>query len=199
MAFPVRVILASGSPRRRELLESLGWTFSVRVPDVPEAPLPGESPESLCERLAVAEGTVVAEENPEALVIAADTVVDIDGTVLGKPADPGDSYRMISLLNGRTHRVHSGIAVFLKGRVASDVVTSEVTFRRLCDGDLRAYAGSGEGRDKAGAYAIQGLGSLLVESIRGCYFNIVGLPLSRIGRLLEGFGIPVRDQWRVHA
>ena len=104
---------------------------------------------------------------------------------------------MISLLNGRAHRVHSGVAVFWNGRIADAVVTSEVTFRRLGETDLRAYVDSGEGLDKAGAYAIQGWGALLVESIRGCYFNIVGLPLSRVSSLLEELGIPVVSQWRV--
>ena len=198
MAFPVKMILASGSPRRRELLESLGWVFEVRVPDVPEDPLPGESPRVLCGRLARIKGASVAANAPsDTLVLAADTVVDLDGMLMGKPANREESFRMISLLNGRTHRVHSGVAVFWNERVADAVVTSEVTFRRLGETDLRAYVDSGEGLDKAGAYAIQGWGALLVESIRGCYFNIVGLPLSRVSSLLEELGIPVVSQWRV--
>jgi septum formation protein len=198
MAFPVKMILASGSPRRRELLESLGWVFEVRVPDVPEDPLPGESPCALCGRLARIKGaSVAANASPDTLVLAADTVVDLDGMLMGKPENPDDSFRMISLLNGRTHHVHSGVAVFWNERVADAVVTSEVTFRRLGETDLRAYVDSGEGLDKAGAYAIQGWGALLVESIRGCYFNIVGLPLSRVSSLLEELGIPVVSQWRV--
>ncbi len=198
MAFPVKMILASGSPRRRELLESLGWVFEVRVPDVPEDPLPGESPCVACGRLARIKGASVATNaSPDTLVLAADTVVDLDGMLMGKPENPDDSFRMISLLNGRTHHVHSGVAVFWNERVADAVVTSEVTFRRLGETDLRAYVDSGEGLDKAGAYAIQGWGALLVESIRGCYFNIVGLPLSRVSSLLEELGIPVVSQWRV--
>ncbi len=198
MAFPVKMILASGSPRRRELLESLGWTFEVRVPDVPEDTLPGESPDASCGRLARIKGaSVAANVSPDTLVLAADTVVDLDGMLMGKPENLEESFRMISLLNGRTHRVHSGVAVFWNERVASAVVTSEVTFRRLGETDLRAYVHSGEGLDKAGAYAIQGRGALLVESIRGCYFNIVGLPLSRVSSLLEELGIPVVSQWRV--
>lgn len=197
MAFPVKMILASGSPRRRELLESLGWTFEVRVPDVPEDPLPDESPEALCARLARIKGaSVAANVSPDTLVLAADTVVDLDGMLLGKPENLEESFRMISLLNGRTHRVHSGVAVFWNERIAGAVVTSEVTFRRLGETDLLAYVDSGEGLDKAGAYAIQGWGALLVESIRGCYFNIVGLPLSRVSSLLEELGIPVVSQWR---
>lgn len=198
MAFPLKIVLASGSPRRRELLESLGWMFEIRVPDVPEDPLPGESPVALCGRLARIKGAFVAANvPPDTLVLAADTVVDLDGMLMGKPENREESFRMISLLNGRTHHVHSGVAVFWNGRVASAVVTSEVTFRRLGETDLRAYVDSGEGLDKAGAYAIQGWGALLVESIRGCYFNIVGLPLSKVSSLLEELGIPVVSQWRV--
>ncbi len=184
------IVLASGSPRRRRLLEGLGWPFRVVVPEADESIDPSESPAEACGRLAAAKASAVAERvGPDALVIAADTIVVVDRSILGKPVDGEDGLRMLRLLRGRSHEVLTGVGVYWKDRRLAEVERSLVTFRDLSDADVEAYAATGEGRDKAGAYAIQGRGSLLVSGIEGDYFNVVGLPLCRLGMMLENLGL----------
>ena len=184
------VVLASGSPRRRELLEGLGWIFRVVVPEADESIKPSESPAEACGRLSAEKASLVAERvGPDALVIAADTIVVVDRAILGKPVDEEDGLRMLKLLRGRSHEVFTGTSVCWKGRCQTCVERSVVTFRDLSDADVAAYAATGEGRDKAGAYAIQGKGSLVVSGIEGDYFNVVGLPLCRLGMMLENLGL----------
>jgi septum formation protein len=197
MGGPVELVLASGSPRRRELLASLGWIFTVRVPSVDERLFPGENPGEAVERLSREKALAVAKECPHGWVIAADTVVALEGRILGKPADREESLEMLILLNGRTHSVFTGVTVASPRGLETASERTEVVFRRLSEHALRAYAASGEGDDKAGAYAIQGLGALLVDSIRGDYFNVVGLPLCRLSRMLEFLGFSLADQWRI--
>lgn len=185
---PDRLILASGSPRRREILESLGWRFEIRSPDADETSLYGERPRDMALRLASEKALSVSimPENSDALVIGADTVVDVDGTALGKPTDRADARRMLGLLSGRAHLVHTGVAVARgDALLASDVVTTSVTFGRLSDAEIDAFVASGLGDDKAGAYAIQGRGALLVEKIDGCYYNVVGLPAFCLNRMIK--------------
>lgn len=187
------MILASQSPRRKELLERAGFSFTVHAADIDESPLPGETPPQLVERLArsKAHATVpFARGTGDDLIIAADTVVwSPEVGVLGKPADELDALRMLTLLSGRTHFVTSGVSILLLE--GSSVVehtfheTTDVTFHPLSDAWLRAYVASGEPLDKAGAYAIQCRGAVLVKSIRGDYDNVVGLPLSRLVRELN--------------
>lgn len=187
------MILASQSPRRKELLERAGFSFTVHAADIDESPLPGETPPQLVERLArsKAHATVpFARKTGDDLIIAADTVVwSPEVGVLGKPADELDALRMLTLLSGRTHFVTSGVSILLLE--GSSVVehtfheTTDVTFHPLSDAWLRAYVASGEPLDKAGAYAIQARGAVLVKSIRGDYDNVVGLPLSRLVRELN--------------
>lgn len=187
------MILASQSPRRKELLERAGFSFTVHAADIDESPLPGETPPQLVERLArsKAHATVpFARKTGDDLIIAADTVVwSPEVGVLGKPADELDALRMLTLLSGRTHFVTSGVSILLLE--GSSVVehtfheTTDVTFHPLSDAWLRAYVASGEPLDKAGAYAIQCRGAVLVKSIRGDYDNVVGLPLSRLVRELN--------------
>ncbi|MDR2137838.1 MAG: Maf family protein [Synergistaceae bacterium] len=206
----IDVLLASGSPRRRELLKDLGWSSRVRVavPRVDESPLPGELPEELCLRLAAAKAEAVAENDANTgdnlLIIAADTVVVVDGDVLGKPRDRDESLKMIARLQGRTHEVLTGVAVRWKerkerkgqnGRAVSGLERTRVCFRPLDEAAMRAYVETGEGLDKAGAYAIQGKGALLVSSIEGDYFNVVGLPLCRLAAMLETMGLDLPRLW----
>ena len=191
---PLSILLASGSPRRRALLAALGWRFEWTAPRVDESPLPGEAPEALCERLArlKAEAPEVGEG---VLVLAADTIVVVDGRVLGKPADLGESRNMLARLQGRRHEVLTGVALRWNGRTASAVERTEVCFRSLTPGEVAVYAATGEGMDKAGSYAIQGRGALLVSGIDGDYFNVVGLPLCRLGMLLESVGLSLERLW----
>ena len=185
----MRIILASGSPRRRALLGELGLTFEVYKPDADESHSPDENPETLCERLACLKARAGAKVFPDSLVIAADTIVVIDGQVLGKPLDRQDSMRMLRLLQGREHYVFTGLAVCLGEKLLSHAERTAVKFRPLTESEIHAYAETGEGDDKAGAYAVQGLGSLLIEGINGDYFNVVGLPLCQLGLMLREFGV----------
>lgn len=185
----VDLLLASRSPRRRELLDQVGLTYRVLDPDVDETPEPGESPQALVERLARAKaraGRTAAEGLP---VLAADTAVVADGVALGKPADAAHALAMLERLSGRSHVVVSGIAVAADGAIASRVVESIVTLRPTTTAERRAYWASGEPDGKAGAYAIQGLGAVFVERLEGSYSNVVGLPLFETLALLCDHGV----------
>jgi septum formation protein len=175
------LVLASGSPRRRELLTQLGVTFDVVPAAVDETPLPGESPRDLVRRLAVAKAAAVDGEP----VLAADTIVEVDGEILGKPADATDARRMLRRLSARSHHVHTGVAVRHGERVEVEVVTTVVRFVPLTESAVDWYLATGEPFDKAGAYAIQGAGGVFVEAIRGSVSNVVGLPLTTAARLLD--------------
>ncbi|HET9229561.1 MAG TPA: Maf family protein [Thermoanaerobaculia bacterium] len=179
-------MLASGSPRRRELLEGLGLRFRVRPVDLDESPLPGEAPRDYVLRLALEKATARVE--PGELVLAADTTVVVDGEILGKPQDDEDARRMLRLLSGRDHSVLTGIAL----GDAAEVDETRVRFAPLSDAEIDWYVATGEPRDKAGAYAIQGLGSLFVESVEGNYWNVVGLPVPRLYRLFARLGYDLK-------
>jgi len=186
-----RFILASGSPRRRELLQNARFEFEVVPSTVPEQGMPGETPEALVRRLAVAKASQVAASVPRGgLVLGADTVVVVEAEVLGKPADAEDAARMLRRLSGRSHRVLTGVCVVKAPDHIHGVVhaSTEVWFRNLDEPEIRAYAASGEPMDKAGAYAIQGIASRFVTRIEGSYSNVVGLPVSLVDRLLSPFG-----------
>lgn len=189
---PVQLVLASASPRRRELLAGLGLTFGVRAAGVDETPLPGEAAAAYVERLACEKAlasAAAADGGALELVLAADTTVVVDGMILGKPEDATDAARMLRLLAGRWHQVQTGLAARAPdGRLLSLVETSEVRMVALDEERLDWYVGTGEPRDKAGAYAIQGLGALLVAEIRGNYGNVVGLPLPAADQLLRTLG-----------
>ncbi len=191
----IDIVLASGSPRRRDLLKGLGWRFRVVVPQVDETPRLGESPVRLCSRLSAEKAASVQNLRVDALVIAADTIVVVDGEILGKPSDKKESMEMLRRLQGRSHEVLTGIGLFWKGSMVSDVERTVVHFRALDAAAVAAYAETGEGMDKAGAYAIQGKGALLVSSIEGDYFNVVGLPLCKLGSVLEEMGLDLPRQW----
>ncbi|MDR1742141.1 MAG: Maf family protein [Synergistaceae bacterium] len=189
------VVLASASPRRAELLRGLNWSFDVAAPNVDESGKDGESPEEFCLRLAHDKAAIAACSRGDALVIGADTAVVVNGLVLGKPTDFSDNMRMLALLSGRQHTVMTGLSVFLRGRSRGAVERTLVRFRELDGAMIRAYAETGEGLDKAGGYAIQGRGALLVSSIEGDYFNVVGLPLCRLWTMIEEVMGQSRETW----
>lgn len=183
-----RVILASASPRRRELLGLIGVPHEVRPADVDESIHPDEAPAVYAERVARAKVAAV-DPGDGAFVIAADTIVVIDDEVLGKPRDATDAARMLRLLSGRTHTVYTAVAVRRGTRVVSAVEHVAVTFRPLPDDRIASYIATGEPMDKAGAYGIQGFGATIVERIDGDYFAVMGLALGALVRLMEEVGV----------
>ncbi|MEX2543361.1 MAG: Maf family protein [Trueperaceae bacterium] len=182
------VVLASGSPRRRELLEALGLVFEVRPAEIDETPQPAEEPRRLVERLSASKAAHVAQSRPEALVVAADTVVVRHGVILGKPKDATENRRFLELLAGGDHDVFTGHCLRLGDRVASTVCRTRVSFRELSGPEMDRYVATGEGLDKAGGYAIQGHGAALVPRLDGCYFNVVGLSLAAVVELAADLG-----------
>jgi septum formation protein len=177
------LILASGSPRRAELLRTIGWTFEVVVPDVDETLLPGEGALAYVRRVSLAKATTVSAP-PGATVLAADTCVELGGTVLGKPADAADARRMLTELSGRSHHVHTGVAVRHAGESRVETCTTLVTFARLSADQIDAYVATGEPLDKAGAYGLQGAAGAFIPRVRGSVSNVIGLPLHLIAELL---------------
>jgi septum formation protein len=179
------LVLASGSPRRRELLALLDVDFTVVAPAIDETPRPEEAAANVVIRLAAEKGAAVAAIHPDAVVIAADTCIDVGGVVLGKPIDAADARRMLRLLGGRAHLVHTGVAVTVDGAQATTMTTSVVTVAALTEGDIDWYVGTGEPLDKAGSYALQGAGGVFVERVDGSVSGVLGLPLHETARLLE--------------
>ncbi len=187
----MKIILASASPRRRELIKNLGIEYEVKTADCEEETIFGEHPKDTVIRLSRTKALWVAErEERPAIVIGADTVVAIDDKILGKPASRDEAAKMLRELSGRTHRVYTGMTVTDGNKTVSEYVMTDVKFYELSDKQIESYVNTGEPMDKAGAYGIQEYGSLLVESISGDYFNVVGLPVSRLRRVLnENFGV----------
>jgi septum formation protein len=186
------IILASGSPRRRQLLEMLGIAFRVVVPDVDEGRAPAELPEGYVTRLAREKAASVAGREPGGVVLAADTTVVMRGHIFGKPETPAEAADMLHRLEGRKHQVMTAVAVARDRRLEHALDVTDVTFRPLSDAQIAAYVATGEPLDKAGAYAIQGKGAALVEGIRGDFFGVMGLPLRLALDLLERFGVRYR-------
>ncbi len=187
-----RLVLASGSPRRRQLLALLGISPRVVVPGVDELRPEGEPPADYVVRVARAKAGAVAGREPGAVVLAADTAVVLGDAVFGKPGDPAEAVAMLLRLQGRTHQVMTAVAVAQDERIEHALDVSDVTFRSHDRAALAAYVATGEPLDKAGAYAIQGLGAPLVEEIRGDFFGVMGLPLRLVIDLLARFGLPYR-------
>jgi septum formation protein len=178
----VRLILASASPRRAELLRSAGYTFDVVVADVDESFRPGESPAAYVRRLAAEKSAAV--KVPDSIVLGADTTVVVDGEMLAKPRDEDEGRDMLRRLSGRTHQVLTGVSLRQGAYEVGRVETTSVVFRALTEDEVQWYAASGEGRDKAGGYAIQGLASRFIPRIEGSYSNVVGLPVACVADLL---------------
>lgn len=183
------IVLASASPRRRELLAGLGLNVVAHAADIDETVGDGEEPEDLVSRLAATKAAIVAARNPSELVIAADTVVVIDGQITNKPADGAENRSFLGRLSGRTHEVYTGHALRLGGRSDDAVVRTLVTFRQLDAEEIDNYVITGEGLDKAGGYAIQGRGAAMVSGIDGCYSNVVGLSLPTVVEAARRLGV----------
>ena len=187
----MEIILASGSPRRRELLERMGIEeFDIITSDVDETLDDSLPPAMQVEQLSCRKAEAVAAEQPEdALIIAADTVVALDGTILGKPVDEADAFRMLSALSGVRHHVYTGVTVILGDKTLTRHEVTSVDFRSLEPEEIELYIATGECMDKAGAYGIQGYGALLIEGITGDYYNVMGLPVALLAQMLKEFGV----------
>ena len=184
------IVLASASPRRRELLLLIGLEHEVRPANVDETRVGNEAPSAYANRLARAKAAAVP--SPDVITIGCDTIVVVDGDVLGKPTDESDAARMLRRLSGRSHLVMTAVAVAHARAILSDVVSVGVTFRALTDGEIADYIRTGEPMDKAGAYGIQGYGATIVDRVDGDYFAVMGLPLNRLVRLIESTGFTYR-------
>lgn len=187
----MEIILASGSPRRRELLARMGLRdFRVEPVDFDEGQVTAPAPALLVEALSRGKGDAAAARwGAQPLILTADTVVALEDTVLGKPKDAAEAVRMLTALSGREHQVYTGFTLRQGVRQVTGHQMTRVVFRKLTAEEIAAYVATGEPMDKAGAYGIQGFGALLVEEIRGDYFNVMGLPLCRVGQVLKDFGI----------
>jgi septum formation protein len=183
------LVLASASPRRQELLRSAGITFEVQPAHVPENPLPGEAAKASAERLAREKALAVARQRPHDCVLGADTVVVVDGQLLGKPSDAADAARMLRLLSGHEHQVITGVCLVVNGQPSVASETTVVTVSEITDKEIADYVVSGEPMDKAGAYAIQGIASRWIPRIEGDYSNVVGLPVALVWRMLRQAGV----------
>jgi len=181
------LILASNSPRRRELLEQAGIPYVSEPADVDESVLPGEAPGAYALRLALEKAQSTAGRHSEGLVLGADTIVVVDGDIMGKPASKEDAVRMLARLSGRSHVVMTGVALLdaATSRAVTGLEETSVRFREVSPDEIEDYASTGEPMDKAGAYGIQGRASVFVEGISGCFFNVVGLPLARVWKMMR--------------
>jgi septum formation protein len=184
----MKLVLASRSPRREQILRMLGFTFTCQTPDYEEIIPPGMEPERAPEYLARGKAVSLGDPGEDALILGSDTVVILGGKVLGKPGSEAEAVEMLSFLNGKTHRVVTGVALARRGKILeSGATTSEVTFALSSAETLREYAHCGEPMDKAGAYAIQGRGARLVEKVNGCFYNVMGLPVQLTLRMLNPY------------
>jgi len=180
-----KIVLASGSPRRAEIMNSVGWEFTKDVPDIDETELPGEAPDKYVQRLAKIKGKTVAARHPGELVLAADTTVVIDDTIIGKPRDLADARRMLKMLSGKRHDVLTGVALVKNGTAQVAMQRTGVKFAELTDAEINFLAEMGDPLDKAGAYAVQAQAALFIEGIEGDYWNVVGLPINLVYELLR--------------
>ena len=192
----MRLILASASPRRMDLLGGAGYAFEVEPAHVDESESAGEPPRAYVLRVAALKARAIAAKHPADLVLAADTTVVVGGAMLAKPADDDDARRMLGLLSGRTHDVLTGVVLVRAGRESSAVVETRVRFRTIAPEEIDWYVASGEPHDKAGAYGVQGLAARFVEAVDGSYSNVVGLPVEAVRALLEAEGVPPHDAAR---
>lgn len=183
----MKIVLASGSPRRKEILENMNLKFDIIKSEIEETTIENESPKDLVKRLSYEKAYDIASKNLDSIVIGADTVVVLDNNVLGKPKDEDEAFNMLKQMSGKEHDVITGVSILcldLKKEIC-DYCVSKVKFKNLSDEEIYSYIKTGECMDKAGAYGIQGLGGLLVEYIKGDYFNIVGFPISSVAEILK--------------
>lgn len=181
-----KLVLASGSPRRAELLNSVGWDFDKAVPDVDESEIEGETPEAYVQRLAAEKARTVAASYPGRIVLAADTTVVLFGEIIGKPIDLADARRMIARLAGNSHEVLTGVAIAQNGTEKVGLQSTRVKFAHMSDAEIDFLVAKGDPLDKAGAYAVQAQAALFIDGIEGDYWNVVGLPISLVYRLIMG-------------
>ena len=179
------IVLGSGSPRRAEILSSVGWEFTKSVPEIDETVRDGEAPDAYVERLADEKAKAVAQMHPDQLVLAADTTVVVDDQILGKPDDLEHARGMLRTLSGRWHDVLTGVAISHKGQTKVAMERTGVKFVEMSDAEIEFLARMGDPLDKAGAYAVQAQAALFIESIRGDYWNVVGLPIGLVYRLIK--------------
>ena len=179
-----KLVLASGSPRRAEIMTSVGWEFEKDVPDIDESELPGETPEAYVQRLACEKASLIARRHSQKLVLGADTTVVIDGKIIGKPVDEEEARRMIELLSGNWHEVLTGVSVVSDGATSVGLQRTRVKFAQMSDAEIAFLVKKGDPLDKAGAYAVQAQAALFIEGIEGDYWNVVGLPISLVYRMI---------------
>lgn len=182
-------ILASASPRRKEILSNAGFTFQIIPSDADENTEETLSPEETVKELAKRKAQYISQKYPDAVIFGCDTVVAVDGKILGKPENDSDAFGMLKMLSGKTHKVSTGVCVMNAEKCICFSDTTEVTFYDLSDETIKSYIATGECSDKAGAYGIQGYGSVLVKEIKGDYFSVMGLPGAKAARALAEFGI----------
>ncbi|MBP5243108.1 MAG: septum formation protein Maf [Succinivibrio sp.] len=186
-----KLILASGSPRRKEFISHLGIDFDVEIPNIDESPVQGETPSELVLRLSRLKADFISQNHSDSVVVAADTVVCFNGMILGKPSSREDAFNMIKMLQGQTHTVYTGVTVQKGNLKRSKVVSTEVTFDSMDDEFIRNYVASGECDDKAGAYAIQGMASMFISQVKGSVSSVVGLPINEVVKYLREFGLEI--------
>jgi septum formation protein len=186
-----KLILASGSPRRKEFMSYLGVPFDVEIPNIDESPVKGETPSELVLRLSRLKADYISQKHNDTVVVAADTVVCFNGMILGKPSSREDAFKMIKMLQGQNHTVYTGVTVQKGSLVRSRVVSTEVRFDPLDDVFIRNYVASGECDDKAGAYAIQGIASLFISEVKGSVSSVVGLPVNEVVKFIREFGLDI--------
>jgi septum formation protein len=187
------LVLASASPRRKELLRNAGIAFEVEPANIPEEALPGENARPYAERLAREKALAISQKHPNYAILGADTIVVVDNQILGKPADQADAARMLRLLSGRTHQVVTGICLIVNGEAKVGSETTSVVMSEISSAEIQSYIATGEPMDKAGAYAIQGIASRWIPRIEGDYSNVVGLPVALVYRMLQEAGILTRE------
>ena len=183
-----KLVLASGSPRRSEIMNSVGWQFTKVVPDIDESELEGESPENYVRRLAREKADAVAASHPGEIVLAADTTVVVDGKIVGKPIDEADARRMITMLSGNWHEVLTAIGLTRNGTTEVGLQRTRVKFAAMTDAEIDFLVEKGDPLDKAGAYAVQAQAALFIEGIEGDYWNVVGLPIGLVYGMVRGLG-----------
>lgn len=179
------LVLASGSPRRSEILTSVGWEFTKTVPNIDESEREGEPPEDYVQRLALEKADAASHQYPDSIVLAADTTVVIDNQIIGKPVDLNDARRMLKMLSGRWHDVLTGVAISRDGKTDVGMERTGVKFAEMDESEVEFLAKMGDPLDKAGAYAVQAQAALFIERIKGDYWNVVGLPISLVYRLIK--------------
>ena len=188
------IILASKSPRRKQLLSMMGLEFTVQTADIDETMDPSQTPAHEVAAVSARKAEKIAAQHPQDVIVSADTIVVIDGKILGKPKDEQDAARMLRLLSGGTHTVYTGLTVHANGKENTQVVSTGVTFRALSDAEIAAYIETKEPMDKAGAYGIQGYGSMFVSHLDGDYFCVMGLPVCTLAGMLRDAGVRILGQ-----